>query len=316
MTRIAIVGCGVVGSSWALVFARAGFAVNVWDASADAVAQTLAFVRSGAQALADQGLGNGESADAIAARLTPCATLEAVLQDVEYVQESAPERVEIKRQLYQQLDALAAPHVVLASSTSGLPASSFTEPLANRARCLVVHPINPPHLIPLVELVPAPWTDAQVVERAAALMARIGQAPIRLSREINGFVVNRLQSALLGEAFRLVEDGLCSAGDVDKAVADGLGLRWFFMGPFETIDLNAATGVAEYCRNLGPMYYGLAQEQADPREWSAALVKQVEDERRTVTAAAALPARRAWRDRCLAALVAAKRRVVSEQQSV
>jgi L-gulonate 3-dehydrogenase len=120
---------------------------------------------------------------------------------------------------------------------------------------------------------------------------------------------------LLGEAFRLVEDGLCSAADVDKAVSDGLGLRWFFMGPFETIDLNAQNGVAEYCKNLGPMYYGLAQEQADPRAWSAELVKAVEDQRRLTTAAAALPARRSWRDRCLAAFVAAKRRVLAEQEA-
>jgi 3-hydroxyacyl-CoA dehydrogenase len=121
---------------------------------------------------------------------------------------------------------------------------------------------------------------------------------------------------LLGEAFRLVEDGVLSVADVDKAVADGLGLRWFFMGPFETIDLNAQQGVAEYCRNLGPMYYGLAKEQADPREWGAQLVATIEQQRRTVTPADGLPARRAWRDRCLAAFVAAKRRVLGEQGNV
>jgi L-gulonate 3-dehydrogenase len=147
-------------------------------------------------------------------------------------------------------------------------------------------------------------------------MIRVGQSPIRLAREINGFVVNRLQSALLGEAFRLVEDGLCSAVDIDKAVADGLGLRWFFIGPFETIDLNAQHGVAEYCRNLGPMYYGLAKEQADPREWNDALVADIEKQRRVLTAADALPARRAWRDRCLAALVSAKRRILEQEESV
>ncbi|WP_277188166.1 3-hydroxyacyl-CoA dehydrogenase [Caballeronia sp. BR00000012568055] len=316
MTRIAVVGCGVVGSSWALVFARAGFDVAVWDASPAAVEQALAFVRSGSESLVKAGLGSDDDVDTIVARLRPCALLEEALAGADYVQESAPERLAIKRELYEKLDAIAAPETILASSTSGLPASSFTDHLKNRARCLVVHPINPPHLIPLVELVPAPWTDPEVLERAAALMERIGQSPIRLAREINGFVVNRLQSAMLGEAFRLVEDGLCSAADVDKAVADGLGLRWFFMGPFETIDLNAQQGVAEYCRNLGPMYHGLAKEQADPREWSEALVAEVEMQRRTFTAADALPARRAWRDRVLAALVAAKRRIMSEERSV
>jgi 3-hydroxyacyl-CoA dehydrogenase len=315
MSRIAVVGCGVVGSSWSLVFTRAGFEVAVYDQSAAAVQDTLRFVRSALADLAAQGLFDGDI-DTACARLKPAASLEEALAGVDYVQESAPERVEIKRALYAQLDAIAAPGTILASSTSGLPASSFTDHLPNRSRCLVVHPINPPHLIPLVELVPAPWTDADVLERAAKIMEAVGQSPIRLSREINGFVVNRLQSALLGEAFRLVEDGLCSAADVDKAVSDGLGLRWFFMGPFETIDLNAQNGVAEYCKNLGPMYYGLAKEQADPREWGPQLVKTVEDERRLTTAAAGLPARRSWRDRCLAAFVAAKRRVLAEQEAV
>lgn len=315
MTKVAVVGCGVVGSSWALVFARAGYEVAVYDALPASVQQTLAFVRTSLESLPPDGGGSAEDVDVVCARLRAATSLEDALTDAAYVQESAPERLEIKRDLYQRLDAAAPPHVILASSTSGLPASSFTDHLVHRERCLVVHPINPPHLIPLVELVPAPWTQAGVLNEAAALMERVGQSPIRLNREINGFVVNRLQSALLGEAFRLVEDGLCSAADVDKAVADGLGLRWFFMGPFETIDLNAQEGVAQYCRNLGPMYYGLAKEQADPREWHAALVETVEAERRMLTPANSLPARRLWRDRCLSALVAAKRRVMHEEQT-
>jgi 3-hydroxyacyl-CoA dehydrogenase len=145
-----------------------------------------------------------------------------------------------------------------------------------------------------------------VVERAGELMRQVGQSPIRLSREINGFVVNRLQSALLGEAFRLVEDGVCGPGDVDAAIADGLGMRWLFMGPFQTIDLNAASGIAEYCRMLGPMYYGLAREQADPRPWGPQLVESIEQQLRTTTPAAALAERRAWRDTYLADLRAFK----------
>lgn len=313
MPRVAVVGCGVVGSSWALVFSRAGFEVNVYDQSEAAITATLNFVGDALDDLRAQGLAGSDARQTVLARLRPTPDLAEALRDVDYVQESAPERVEIKQELYRRLDSLAAPTTVLASSTSGLPASSFTEALAHRTRCLVVHPINPPHLIPLVELVPAPWTDPAVTARAATMMKTVGQSPIGLSREINGFVVNRLQSALLGEAFRLVQDGICSVDDVDKAVADGLGLRWFFMGPFETIDLNAQNGVAEYCRNLGPMYYGLAQEQADPRQWDAPLVASIEKQRRVRTAESGLAARRGWRDRCLAAFVSAKRRVLSEQ---
>jgi L-gulonate 3-dehydrogenase len=311
VSRVAVVGCGVVGSSWALVFTRAGFEVVAYDSSQAALDRCAAFVRAALADLAAQGLCESASVDAVMERLTLTTDLKAALTGVDYVQESAPERVEIKQALYKELDALASPGTILASSTSGLPASSFTETLTHRQRCLVVHPINPPHLIPLVEIVPAPWTDAGVVDRAAAIMRDVGQSPIRLSREINGFVVNRLQSALLGEAFRLVEDGLCGVEDVDKAISDGLGLRWFFMGPFETIDLNAQHGIAEYCKNLGPMYHGLAKEQADPREWTPALVAAVESQRRLRTSADDLPSRRSWRDRCLAAFVAAKQKILA-----
>lgn len=274
----------------------------LFDAAADSRERAADFVTT---ALAQQAGAAPEG------RMTQASSLEEALAGADYVQESAPERIEVKRELYRMLDRVAASHVVIGSSTSGLPASSFTEGLAGARRCLVVHPINPPHLIPLVEIVPSPATDPAIVDAAMVLMTRVGQSPIRLTREINGFVVNRLQSAMLGEAFRLVEDGICSAAAVDAAVSDGLGLRWFFMGPFETIDLNAPSGIAEYCRNLGPMYHGLAREQADPRPWPPALVAAIEADRRTITPADGLAERRAWRDRCLAALVAAKRLVMT-----
>ena len=302
MTRIALVGVGIIGSSWALVFARAGFEVSIYDADPASVERTINFVRTSLADFAAQGLPLAESADAILARIKPSAHLEDTLAGVDYVQESAPERVDAKIELYTRLDQIARPETILASSTSGLPASAFTSSLKHRQRCLVVHPINPPHLIPLVEIVPAPWTEPQVVERSTNLMCRVGQSPIYLRREINGFVVNRLQSALLGEAFRLVEDGIVDAEEVDRAVSDGLGLRWCFMGPFQTIDLNAKTGIAEYCRNFGPMYYGLAKDQADPRPWATALVDIVEEQLREKTPTGAIPTRQQWRDSFLANL--------------
>ena len=315
MSRIAVIGCGVVGSSWALVFTRAGYDVSIYDASPAAQQDTVAFVRAALTDLKAHGLAGDDPLEVVMARLTTTSNLEEALAGVEYVQESAPERLEIKRELYGKLDMFAAPTVTIGSSTSGLPASSFTEGLAHARRCLVVHPINPPHLIPLVEIVPSPWTAPEVVETALGIMRKVGQSPIRLTREINGFVVNRIQSAMLAEAFRLIEDNICDVADVDKAVADGLGLRWFFMGPFETIDLNAKKGIAEYCKNLGPMYHGLAKEQSDPRNWTPALVKAIEDQRRLVTPADQLSGRRAWRDRCLAALVSVKRRVLAAQRN-
>ena len=310
--RVAVVGTGLVGRAWSIVFARAGFEVAMWDPADGAVERALGLVDQALPELAEAGLLRGEAPGAVRGRLQPAGSLAEALAGASHVQESAPERLEAKLPLWRELDAAASPETVLASSTSGIPASAFTEGLKGRARCLVAHPINPPHIVPLVELVPAPWTDEAIVERAGALMREVGQSPIRLAREVKGFVVNRLQGALLSEAFKLVEDGVCSAAEIDAAIKDGLGLRWSFIGPFETIDLNSPTGVRGYCEMLGQLYYELAQEQAEPRRWGPELVARIEAERREKLAAADIAERAQWRDRRLAHLVGAKAKADGE----
>jgi L-gulonate 3-dehydrogenase len=307
VNKVAVVGAGLVGGSWALVFARAGISVKMYDISLDSLNAAVVSIRSSAELLESQGLLNSRSTAQIMAAIGTTDNLDEVLDGAEYIQECAPERLEIKRALYQQLGRLASPQAILASSTSGLPASSFSSDIQGRDRCVIVHPINPPHLIPLVEIVPAPWTSKDVVRRAAGFMVAVGQVPVRLEREIDGFIVNRLQSAILGEAFRLVEDGICSVQAIDTAMSDGLGLRWCFLGPFATIDLNAKGGVADYCKKLGPMYYELAKSQADPRPWSEALVHEVESQCREMVTSENLDSRKNWRDYCLAALLKCKR---------
>lgn len=310
--KIALVGCGLVGGSWSVVFARAGLEVSLFDPSPAALEAAQGFARMTVADLARQGMLGGQDPATVVGRITTTGSLMEAVADADYIQESAPERLGIKQELYRALAPLAKESAVLASSTSGLPASAFTAEIVGRERCLVAHPINPPHLIPLVEIVPAPWTAPAIIDRTEMLMRQVGQSPICLSREVPGFVVNRLQGALLAEAFRLVEDGVVSSAEADAAVADGLGLRWFFMGPFETIDLNAQGGLADYCQKLGPMYYELAKEQADPRPWSASLVSEIERQRRARTPASALDARKAWRDDCLAAFVRAKHGVLTQ----
>jgi L-gulonate 3-dehydrogenase len=238
--------------------------------------------------------------------------LAEALAGAAYVQESTPERVEVKREVFSELDRRAAPDAILASSTSGIPASSFTEHVAGRQRCLVAHPINPPYVTPLVELCPAPWTDAAVVDRTHDLMTRGGQAPIRLRREVQGFVANRMQAALIGAALRVVADGVASADDVDVAIRDGIGLRWSFMGPFETIDLNAPAGIGDYLRRYGTLYQAIEGEHG-PLDWTGdALLRKVEDERRALLPAGRLAERSVWRDRRLMALAAQKRRAAEQ----
>jgi L-gulonate 3-dehydrogenase len=247
-----------------------------------------------------------EEVAAVVERVRPEPDLAAALAGAGYVQECGPEVLEQKRALFARLDELAPVDAVLASSSSGFPTSSFADGLERRARCLVAHPVNPPYLVPLVEISPAPFTSPEVVEQAYTLMSEVGQQPILVRREIDGFILNRLQGALLNEAFRLAEDGFASAEDIDKAVSYGLGLRWSFMGPFETIELNAPGGIADYMRRYGEMYHAMAKAQADPRPWGPELVARMEAARRIVLPQDRLAQRQAWRDRRLMALAAHK----------
>jgi len=205
------------------------------------------------------------------------------------------------------MDKIASPHCVLASSTSSIPASAFTEDLPGRARCLIAHPVNPPYLVPVVEICGAPWTDAKVVQQTWDVMESVGQKPVKIHKELQGFILNRLQGALLREAFKLVEQGYVDPDGLDVTVRDGLGLRWSFMGPFETIDLNAPDGLADYAHRFGNMYQSIAEEQTSTEPWSEALIDKLESARREILPKDQLLARRLWRDRRLMGLAAHKK---------
>jgi 3-hydroxyacyl-CoA dehydrogenase len=305
MTKIAVIGAGLIGRAWAIVFARAGFEVALWDKFPQAVEDAMGFIADRLPELREAGL-LADAPDAVLARIRSAATLADAMDDVVHVQENGPERVAEKQTLFAELDLAAPPEAVLASSTSGIPASAFTEGLSGRARCLVAHPVNPPYLIPLVELCPAPWTEPEVVVRTRALMERAGQVPATVKKEMDGFALNRLQGALLAEAFRLLAEDVISPHDLDALVKDGLGLRWSFMGPLETIDLNAPGGLVDYCKRYGPLYYEM-QRQMQPRLWDPMLVGRLNDARRRELPGEEMAARHEWRDRRLMALLAHKK---------
>jgi L-gulonate 3-dehydrogenase len=304
MTNVAVIGAGLIGRAWSIVFARAGFEVRLWDLAPHAIDAAMMFIADRLPELEQAGLLH-EPPGAVLPRIRRVASLEEAVQGADHVQENGPERVPDKQALFAELDRAAPPRTVLASSSSGIPASAYTESLPGRSRCLVAHPVNPPYLIPVVELCPAPWTDSDVVARTRDLMARAGQVPATVNKEVQGFVLNRLQGALLAEAFRLVADGVVSPADLDATVKHGLGLRWSFMGPFETIDLNAPGGLADYCARYDGLYADL-QRQMTPREWDAELVGKLEAARREELPRNLHPVRQEWRDRRLMALLAHK----------
>lgn len=306
---VAVVGAGLIGRAWAIVFARAGHPVRLHDMEAATMVASLGYIEARLHELASFGLIDETPAEVLL-RIRCEPDLAVALSDVVLVQENVRETVADKTAIFARLDALAPPGAVLASSTSWLPASTFTESLAGRARCLVAHPVNPPYLVPLVELCPAPWTDDKVMQRAHAIYTAAGQTPVTLSREIHGFLLNRVQGAVLDECFKLYEQGLASADDIDKVLKEGLALRWSFMGPFETIDLNAPGGLADYAQRYGP---GFREAMADgePFGWDAATLARAAAERRAQLPLTDINTRSAWRDRRLMALAAHKRRAPS-----
>ena len=301
--KIAIIGVGLVGRGWSIVFARAGFQVALFDNDRTAVMRAPALIR---QSL-DKLRGSVENADTVVNRIQPAETLGQALEDAEYVQESVFEDVAAKQNIFAAIDAHINSSTLIGSSSSGIPASVFTEHLKCRDRCLIAHPVNPPYLAPIVELVPSPWTSRQTVQSVRSLMEKVAQVPVEITREIEGFLLNRLQGVLLMEAWRLVEEGYATVEDIDRTIKYGLGLRWSFMGPFETIDLNAPGGIADYAKRFGPLYHRIAASRTEHHVWSPELISEVERQRRLILPVDDLTQRMAWRDERLIALAAHKR---------
>lgn len=294
---VACIGAGPIGQGWILTFARAGCAVRVYDSDAANAEQALIRIAKSAADLEQAGLV--ESADALVANVRLCSTMEAAVEGVSYVQESVREEVQVKKDVFLALDALAPAGAVIGSSTSEIAGSRFLESVPGRSRCLVAHPVNPPYLVPLVELCPAPWTSQESVERARQIMEAVGQAPIIVRKEVSGFILNRLQFALMGEALHLVGEGFCSAEDLDKTIKHGLGRRWAFMGPMETAHLNSIDGFGGYFRKYDHIIRKMIDDLQPAYRYDTQLLDRVHEELSAVTPVAEVPRRQVWRDRML-----------------
>jgi 3-hydroxyacyl-CoA dehydrogenase len=258
MTIAACVGLGLIGSSWAVAFARYAETVRVYDPSPEGRETGLAYID---RAMADLGKA-GIVKDPIAARLRirMATSLEDAVADADYVQESATENRTLKQELLARLDKATPAAAIIASSTSEIPPSEFMTGHQGSARMLVAHPLNPPHLVPAVELCPSPETAPATIERAKVFMAACGQSPLVMTDERKGFVMNRLQIALVREAWHLVAQGVCSPQDVDIAVRDGLARRWSVIGPFETFQLTTRKGYAQMLKTYAETLKNIAED--------------------------------------------------------
>ncbi|EGP91169.1 unnamed protein product [Zymoseptoria tritici ST99CH_3D1] len=249
---VGVVGTGLIGASWTALFLAHGYRVLVADPGEGAEKKLKANVQSFWPTLEELGLAEGASIDNYEFVGSSLGKRSA---EVDFVQESAPERPDIKSKLLAELDNGTRSDVVIASSSSGIPSSQFIDQCQHPERVLIGHPFNPPHLMPLVEIVPHPKTSQTAIETARTFYASIARRPIVVKQEIPGFVANRLQAALLNEAYSLVSRGILSAEDLDAAVTTSLGPRWATVGPFMATAMGGgggSNGFRHLLEHLGP----------------------------------------------------------------
>lgn len=302
MSRVACIGAGTVGRAWAVVFARAGHEVMLFDAIAGEVERTaIPGARRTLDLLAENGLLT-EDVDTVVARIGVATSIAEAVAGAIFMQESVREDVAVKREVFAEIAAHAPAEAILASSTSAIPGSEFLTHFAHPERALVVHPVNPPSLIPLVELCGTGQTSPQTIDAARQLMRDAGMRPIVLKKEIDGFILNRLQFTLVAEALHLVGEGYCTPEDIDAVLTDGLALRWASIGPFETAHLNAPDGLQGFVDRLGPMMRQLGAAARTDYPWTAEQIASAHAEVTRRIPIDTIADRQAWRDRQILAL--------------
>ena len=262
--RIACIGAGTIGWSWAVVFARAGHSVRLFDPSADALRD--------AEARCAAELGRMRQ------RVSTVGTLAEALEGTVYVQESIPERLPAKRKLFEAMAQHDDGRRLYGSSTSTLPGSQFLCALPISDRCIIAHPTNPPHQLPLVELARTGATSDGAFAAIWQLLMGCGQVPVEIRQEVFGFALNRLQAALVAEALSLVGDGVIGARDLDRVMTDGLGLRWAVLGPFAAGHLNADGGYLDYMTKFREPWEALFEAVGRPLRISDGLIGSIHDE--------------------------------------
>lgn len=303
---VAVVGSGVIGRSWARVFIRAGCRVQLWDGQPGQVRQALAWLDE--TLAAEAALGFISDADVATQRALASghATLADALAGVGYVQESTTERLPIKQTLFADLDRLATPDIILASSTSALDMTQIAAGLPGAHRCVVAHPVNPPHVIPAVEIVPGAATSAETTERAAAFQRSVGQTPVVMNFYLDGFLLNRMQMALFREAIHLVESGAADLDAVEAVIRDGLGLRWALMGQFATANINADDGLRQYFARYGESIRRIMGDLGPTPPLDTAQIDRLAAAIDTLTGDVPLELWQRWRDRQIQRISALK----------
>ena len=278
MQNIGICGAGLIGASWAIGFANAGYKSLVYDNNLDSFKN---FESLFDKLIKDLLIINPElDAEKIKLNIKLNCSIEEICKDTVLIQESIIEDLEEKKKIFITLDKLASKNTILASSSSYLLISNISENVVHKQRCINAHPALPPHVVPFVEVCGSLETSAEIIQNALSLYKNANYASIIINKETEGFVLNRLQGALLNEAVRLHEGGFASMDDIDIALKHALGIRWAFMGPFEIMDLNAPEGIKDSFSRYKKGIQNLAKEQNSVPEYSDEYLSRLENEQR------------------------------------
>ena len=278
MDKIGICGAGLIGASWAIGFANAGFKCFVYDANQNSYAS---FKKTSNKLIQDLRIINSDIDEVrINSNIKLNCNIEEICNDSVLVQESVVEDLEIKKKIFVQLDKLTSENTIIASSSSYLLISRISELVKHKHRCINAHPALPPHIVPFVEVAGGENTDSKIIKRAVSIYKKAKYAAITVNKEAEGFILNRLQGALLNEAVRLHEGGFASMEDIDIALKHALGIRWAFMGPFEIMDLNAPEGIKDSFTRYRKGIQNLAKEQNSVPEYSEQYLNKLEMDQR------------------------------------
>ncbi|XKL59697.1 hypothetical protein PGB90_000713 [Kerria lacca] len=306
--HIGILGSGIIGKNWAMIFASAGYKVIIYDIDQEQLINAVNDIQQQLKYFEKNQLLRGNlTANEQFNLIESKADITEVVKNAFFLQECIPEVLNLKQKLYTTIDEIIENETILSSSTSTFLPSILSEGFLHRNQFIVSHPVNPPYFVPLVEIIPAPWTTIEITKRTRDLMDEVGQSPVVLNREVPGFALNRIQYAIINECFNLVEDGIINVENIDKVMTEGLGMRYAFLGPLETAHLNAE-GFSQYCSNYAESMYAVSKTFKSVPKITGRTAKIISEELEKKIPLNKLNEKRKWRDLSLIKLSQLKKK--------